>query len=312
VGETSGHLENIGFGQTPVHRQIMKLLNRTLIQSAAIFAFHSWLFLSPRAFAEVERCPSAQSEWTQPERLAWQSICLTGHANLQHAPITAEFIRALLTVPEYSGITKGPGIQLMAAKIESDLDLTGIVFDGDISLTESTISGTVKLTDGKFGTLSFIGSDLLGGITANRAIISGSLLLGKLDRSEPNHQPVTSENSVKIGEVVGSAINIKGTFNIFSASLTRCINLGSANIDGNFNLMNVIGYQVLLYASVVNGQANIVDSHLQMGTCELVDPKLVDYFDSKFTKSIFFNRSEFRGDIDLISTEVFHDVNLLG
>jgi hypothetical protein len=287
---------------------------KVVIFSTLLSIIASFTDVTPTIALEAS-CELREKDWRNPELEVWRDICQNGHAELSGSAVSSGLIRTLLTKPPYRSVLIEKGLYLNKLMLNGDLDLSHLEFNSEIAITESKIDGAIILADSTFTkSLSFVGSDIDKGIDANRAIITGSLLLGKLDRTEPNHELITDNSAVRIGSIVARSIHMGGSFNIFSAFIDGDIEMEGSRIGGDFNIMNVVGHYVLLFDSEVEGQADIVDSHFSPdGTkTESKYDHLVNYFDSKFDKSIFFNRSEFKGSIGLEAVEVAHNANFLG
>lgn len=191
------------------------------------------LLLSCLVRSGAEESPSPQkpkSSWSKAEEWAWgmiienkiadfngqfPSIALeNGAFKTEDRKLSPQFLRDLITLPEFSAKLPPEGLRIKGAWISEDLNLVDLKTPVSLWIEASLFEGSVDLNGATVnGTLSLEGSRIQGRVNLNNCQIESQLFLSGciLARNLSVQDAIVGDGTFLEGLTVGADANFNGT-----------------------------------------------------------------------------------------------------
>jgi hypothetical protein len=227
--------------------------------------------------------------------------------------VRAAFLKTIMTQRPYREHIRGRGFVIKGAVFTDEIDLKGLVVEGPVAFLNCEFRERVDLSRSHFAhSVSFVGSFLGGGLTADGAQIGGSLIVGGSDQEAPPSRP----RPVKIASINAKGARVAGEVNIRDAHISGNVNLLNVRSGGSVNIQRVEGHEMILAAGEVRGQLVLVDSVFQPLPGVSTEPSaFYSVLNLNFThvsQDTFLNRSDVLGPLHAEGAEFGGSLILMG
>lgn len=223
------------------------------------------------------------------------------------AVIRPSFVRAVVGRSPYREVIRSNGLRLSHVRFVDDLVLSEADIGVPLLFHNSVFEKKVELNRSRLsGTLSFVGSELRGGINVSQAHIEGSVVLGGSDSLAK-----VAAVKVTIGDLITEGAHIGGDLSLYDATVKGRANLYRMRVRGEVILGRIVSHRINLGVCDCGGQIVLVDSDVRPDPANpRLDNELLNLF-SVHAKSIFLNRNVIPG-MTILTNARIDDLWMIG
>jgi hypothetical protein len=256
-----------------------------------------------------DECRKIEPDWTSTESWTWKTLCESDNNSVDlkrtdgDSVLRASFITKIFTSSPYSDRTRGRQIAIINAQIKQSLEIRGPINAGLAFINcefENIVDFSYSVVSGQ---LSFVGTNLLGGIRASNTQVHGSFQI----------QQSHSRNPIIVNSIVAPRAKVTGDFIVSGAKIAGVVHLPA--LEAKYvTIANSEVHDTNFANSIVEGQLVLRDTTFSPSaqTINSDGGEVLNLFSVRVAKDLFLNRSVVLGPINLEGAEINGWLRLLG
>ena len=296
-------------------------------------SFLTVLLMASTVRFRTRALPRRGSTWGLDEKIVLNALCAADYriktttsspSAIPKRRVSANFVSDLLVNENYKPVRTNHGLVLSDLIIEGPLDLSRATFSESVSIVDSSLLEPVNLASTVIkGDLSFLGSNLYGGLNLKGARVQGSVLIGEEPDSDPS--PIKSRGGVFVYSIMAEGARVEGDVNIVGSDVTDSIDFSFSHTSGALSIVRSNVPYINMKSGTVETQLNIVDDDLRisqlaqnygqniLGTRLQTNPTVsLDMYLLRCYQSVFLDRSVFDRPIVASSAIIGSDLQMVG